>query len=55
MSTYKREPIDHKRYFNDPEYRKKILKERAKSSSNKKRTPSSTPNHLLSIPRAAKY
>ncbi|WP_421774477.1 penicillin-binding protein 1A [Gracilimonas sp.] len=28
MSDDKKEPIDHKRYFNDPEYRKKILKER---------------------------
>lgn len=28
MSDDKKEPIDHKRYFNDPEYRKKILQER---------------------------
>lgn len=28
MSDDSKEPIDHKRYFNDPEYRKKILKER---------------------------
>lgn len=28
MSDDKKEPIDHKRYFNDPDYRKRILKER---------------------------
>lgn len=28
MSNNKRTPIDHQRYFNDPEYRKKILAER---------------------------
>ncbi|HBQ60692.1 MAG TPA: hypothetical protein DD671_14015, partial [Balneolaceae bacterium] len=28
MSDDKKDPIDHKRYFNDPEYRKKILQER---------------------------
>ncbi|MDR9415047.1 MAG: transglycosylase domain-containing protein [Gracilimonas sp.] len=28
MSDDKKDPIDHKRYFNDPEYRKRILQER---------------------------
>lgn len=28
MSDDKREPIDHQRYFNDPEYRKRVLQER---------------------------
>lgn len=33
MSDDKKEPIDHQRYFNDPEYRKKILKERKEKSN----------------------
>jgi penicillin-binding protein 1A len=49
MSSYKHDPIDHKRYFNDPEYRNKILKETAKSSSKKNRTPSSTQNLTKNI------
>ncbi|MCH2448656.1 MAG: transglycosylase domain-containing protein [Gracilimonas sp.] len=45
MSDDKKEPIDHKRYFNDPEYRKKILQERKQKntdpqeSSAKKKNP----------------
>jgi penicillin-binding protein 1A len=38
MSTKKNEPIDHQRYFNDPEYRKRILAER-ESGGTKKETP----------------
>ncbi len=43
MSDDKKEPIDHKRYFNDPEYRKKILKERKENqqTSADSDTPSS--------------
>lgn len=32
MSDQNQEPIDHKRYFNDPEYRKQVLAERKKAS-----------------------
>lgn len=42
MGASKNNPIDHQRYFNDPEYRKRILKEREESnttitSSNKRK------------------
>ncbi len=36
MDSSKRDPIDQHRYFNDPEYRKKILKEREEASKSKK-------------------
>lgn len=37
MSTNGKEPIDHKRYFNDPEYRKKILRERKEQEKSSKK------------------
>ncbi|MCP9292894.1 MULTISPECIES: penicillin-binding protein 1A [Gracilimonas] len=40
MSDDKKEPIDHKRYFNDPEYRKKILKERKEKGESAPGRPS---------------
>ncbi|MEX2477301.1 MAG: transglycosylase domain-containing protein [Gracilimonas sp.] len=40
MSDENKEPIDHKRYFNDPEYRKKVLQER-KEKNNSSDTSSS--------------
>ncbi|HET8865902.1 MAG TPA: transglycosylase domain-containing protein [Gracilimonas sp.] len=33
MSDEQKEPIDHKRYFNDPEYRKKILQEKKEKAN----------------------
>jgi penicillin-binding protein 1A len=33
MGSSKNNPIDHQRYFNDPEYRKRILKERENSDT----------------------
>lgn len=39
MSDTGKEPIDHHRYFNDPEYRKKILRER---KENEKKTKASS-------------
>ncbi|MEX0721860.1 MAG: transglycosylase domain-containing protein [Balneolaceae bacterium] len=35
MSDTGKEPIDHQRYFNDPEYRKQILRERKQKEKNK--------------------
>lgn len=45
MSSSKREPIDQHRYFNDPEYRSKILAERnnAESPDNRNDTGSKSP------------
>ena len=31
-----KEPIDHQRYFNDPEYRKSVLAERKKKEADQK-------------------
>ena len=58
MSDDKNEPIDHKRYFNDPEYRKRILQERKEkeesSSSAKKSSSSSSANpHARKLKRWA--
>lgn len=44
MGSSKHDPIDHQRYFNDPEYRKRILKEREESSNSNTRTPKKTPD-----------
>lgn len=43
MSDDKKEPIDHKRYFNDPEYRKKILKERKEKQKTSSDSDASSP------------
>lgn len=40
MNDEHKEPIDHKRYFNDPEYRKKILKERKEKGHKSDDAPS---------------
>lgn len=42
MSDKGKDPIDHKRYFNDPEYRKQILRERKLKDKNKTASPSNT-------------
>ncbi len=36
----KKEPIDHQRYFNDPEYRKEVLAERKARKENTPETSS---------------
>jgi penicillin-binding protein 1A len=54
MSSSKREPIDQHRYFNDPEYRSKILAERnkAESSDNGNDTDSKSPHSGNDVTRA---
>lgn len=45
MSDDKKEPIDHQRYFSDPEYRKRILRERnekGKSAPSESSSPNKT-------------
>jgi len=44
MGSPKNEPIDQHRYFNDPEYRKRILEERASASKASKKKNKGTPN-----------
>ena len=52
MSSSKREPIDQNRYFNDPEYRSKILAERNAAESSAKTGNDKKPSSLNDVTRA---
>jgi penicillin-binding protein 1A len=54
MNDDHKEPIDHKRYFNDPDYRKKILKER-EAKSNKSEDISAAGSRKTSYKKAWKW
>lgn len=51
MSDDKQDPIDHKRYFNDPEYRKKVLQERKEKEEAKSPKASEGDQNRKSIPK----
>ncbi|SMO74520.1 penicillin-binding protein 1A [Gracilimonas mengyeensis] len=53
MSDENKEPIDHERYFNDPEYRKKILQERRENekSANTEEVPNQNKEGIFSAYR----
>lgn len=54
MSDDKKDPIDHKRYFNDPEYRKKILQERKEKEQDSSSQPAESNSPKKSNPYARK-
>ncbi|MFY0684605.1 MAG: transglycosylase domain-containing protein [Balneola sp.] len=48
MNEDKKEPIDHQRYFNDPEYRKEVLaQKKAREEDSGKETPYETESDLM--------